>query len=309
MLEIDTQNLVNFFAEKTLNAHVNRHIEPLVEARIKDLMKAKGVFIIYANHQGHADGIALAVISEYFRQLAVCVGFDLKGFAAPMARSWSSGDQNIELKQSYDLLSGAGRKYGLESFPVTRKKDAKYGMDRRQMILELRPFREKLQQGYGIMILPEGSVDGGSYVKGTKKIKGMRKIDDDSLMLWIKLAEKEKPQPDSEIVLQPLALHGSFNLARKENGATRLTPEGKWSLVAGAFGIPLGIQKIAATLLMPYTIHEVALKLGDNWMDKKEDFNKDAMRRLRPGLPPDAWGYYGESIEDNTQAIAVSTSS
>lgn len=307
MLKRETQSLVDFFAEKTLDAHVNKHIEPLVEARIKDLMKAQGVFIIYANHQSHADGIALAIISEYFRQLAASVGFDLKGFAAPMARSWSSGDQDIELKQSYDLLSGAGRKYGLEPFPVTRKKDAKYGMDRRQMMKELRPFREKLQQGYGIMILPEGSVDGGSYVKGTKQIKGMQKIDDDSLMLWVKLAEKEKPY--SEIVFQPLALHGSFNLARKENGVTRLTPEGKWSLVAGAFGIPFGIQKIEATLLMPYTSHEIAQRLGDNWRDRKEDFNEDAMRQLKPGLPPDAWGYYGGSIGDNAQAIAVSTSS
>ncbi|MBI2330268.1 hypothetical protein HYU94_02675 [Candidatus Daviesbacteria bacterium] len=286
MLERTTQRLVNFFAERTLKAHVDKHIEPSVEARIKELMRAKGVFIVYANHQGHADGIALAVMSEYLRQLAAEVDFDLKGFAAPMARSWASGDQNIELKQSYDLLSGAGRKYGLE----------------REMVKELRPFREKLKQGYGIMVLPEGSVEGGSYIKGTKRVKGMQKIDDDSLMLWIKLAGKD-------VAFQPLALQGSSNIAQKEDGVTKLTRRGKWSLIAGALGIPIGIQKIEATLLMPYTVEEITRHLGDNWMEKSEAFNNHAMRRLNSGLPPDARGYYGRITDDIAQTIAVSAAS
>lgn len=133
-----------------------------MKERFRKLIADDGVPILYANHQSHTDGMAIAALSEYLRNLVRDLAASkqsLEGFATLLAASMEHGQQGEELKSTYDLLVGGGHKMGLMPVSATREKDViLYGMDRGSVAIEVLPFARKLREGYGIALLPEGTV-------------------------------------------------------------------------------------------------------------------------------------------------------
>lgn len=293
--------MLNFFAGRVIDNLVVVQLTGAVDARINELITQGGTPVVYANHQGHPDGIALAQVSSYLQGR-----YNLPGLAAILASSMSSGQQGAQLKAVYDLLVEAGRKRGLEPIPFTRRKDEeRYGMDR-QTARELRPLGEKIREGYGLALLPEGSIQGGRHPEGMgiEDIYGMQKVNGGGLITFFELANRWSQA--GKTFFLPVALEGSFRIMQSlegevagETGEPKLTRRGKWSLFLAALGIPFGRLKIKATLLTPFTEKEIRGDLGDDWRRDDEGFNAYAMRKLLSALPHAAWGDY-RLIDDVT---------
>lgn len=348
MLERMPRRVVNFFAGRIINNLVTINSYKAIDERIQELVEEGDIPIGYADHEGHGDGIAIAKVSGYLRDLTAeprsrfhlprwlhpRPRYCIKGLAIILAKSMVTGDQSEELKDSYDLLVDAGRKKGLEPVPVTREEDQKrYGMTREQIVAELSPLREYLLAGYGMAFLPEGSIQGGRHPKekDIEEIYGMQEIKNNNLMTFYRLvkhaAHKRVPKKDGRPFYMPMGIYGSFRIMQSTEipgDKPKLTRRGKWSLVAAALGIPFGVAKIEVQLLMPFTEDEIAEDLGPDWTvsdrqwrdnpearRKVEAFNRYAMEKVLPGIPQKAWGFYGREAESAVvvQAIEIACSS
>ncbi len=289
----------DFLVARTINAHTDIRATQSVRDRFRELIFQGGVPIVYANHQGHMDGMALAAISEYLRNLASSGPdtYPLKGLVIPIAASIASGDQSEELKETYDSLKGGALRKGFKGFPVTRKKDQiQFGMSRTKIIGELRPFIDGLYEGYGIALLPEGTVQGGRHPKGEdiEQIYGMQTVQEDNLIDFFQLINRVLGKEGKWPFFMPVGLHGSYRIMQSPETEGRpkpiLTRKGLVSLVIGITGFSL--LKIQANLGMPYTEAELITDRGTaNWM---EDFNEYAMKKVIPGIPVVAHGVYAE---------------
>lgn len=289
-------NVKDFFAARTLRAHTDIELQNGVKDRFIELIDNDGVPILYANHQSHADAMAIAALSEYLRNLVrrpAAGDRSLKGFATLLAASMEHGQQGKELKSTYDLLVGGARRMGVITVPITREKDEiQYGMNR-HVIGELRPFVQALKNGYGIAILPEGTVQGGRHPKekGIEDINGMQEIGNNNLIDFFIIASRVLSEQGKWPFYLPVGLHGSFRIMQApEGGKPKVTRRGWLSLIVGVTGFSL--LKIQTTLLMPFTEEEIAADLGDNWMKNGPVFNRYAMSKIATVLPPVARGVY-----------------
>lgn len=284
--------------DDTLRHIVKIEYDQLIDNSFRELVAAGGVPIAYYNHQGHVDGMAVAAVSEHFINLTASLEEDyrLLGFLAILAKSMVTGHQGAELTHVYDLFEKGAIRLGAYPAPVTREEDRKYGISRKDIVRELRPLREKLIQRYGLMFSPEGTVQGGRHSIGEKRgnIHGMREPQNTNLVDLFRLAKKELEPMGRWPFYQPLAFHGSFEIMESLEGdeeGPKLTFSGALSLLAAALGIPLGLR-IQAKLLAPFEEGKIEADLGINWMDDGVSFNDYAMRKLKAGLPPIAWGVY-----------------
>lgn len=278
--------------ERTLTAHTNIAASQDVTIYYQELISQGGIPLVYANHQSHADGIALAVIAEYLRDLAFRAtgDFSINGFVVPFAASMASGDQSEELKESYELLKGASERKGLVGFTTTREKDEKlYGM--RKSMMELRPLIKRLHEGYGMMLLPEGTVQGGRHNEGAdiEEIYGIQRVENDSLTEYFELMKEifNRQGNGRRPFFMPVGLNGGFRIMQSTEGdppRPKLTPKGKLSLILGGL-TGLSLIKIQANLLMPYDEEEIT-----------GDLNDYAMRKVASGVPPQARGIYKEEL-------------
>lgn len=309
MLERVPSGVVNFFAGRAIDRLVTLESNVAVEGRFQQLIADGGVPLVYANHQGHADAMAVAIIAKHLKDLTLQPDgkYLVRGLATILAKSMVSGHQSKELTSTYRLLVGACRQRGVVPVPVTREKDSEqYEMSRGQIASEMMPLIRSLRNGYGIMSFPEGSVQGGRHPKGSslEDIYGMQEPGNNNLIDFFQLMGKVKP------FFVPVGLHGSYRIMQSEEGGKpKLTPKGKWSLIAAALGIPIGVLNIKANLLMPLTEEEIIRDLGSDWLKDSTVFNGYAMRRLLPGIPTIAGGVYRESFDETVRPIEVSAAS
>ncbi len=289
-------------APRILNFAVDLHSSEAVDNRFTSLIADNGIPEEYSDHQGHGDGIALAKVTRRQRKLAARAGYPFKGHAITMAKSWDTGHQGADLKNSYDLLKEAALKWGLVTLPSTRTVDElRYGLPRDQMVKELRPFIEKLHEGFGIALLPEGSVEAGRLRLGAtsgEDIKGMQKVTNNNLIDFYQLAKRVGKRTGKKPFFAPSAFHGSYRFIESIPGKEpKLTKLGKRMLFMAAIGLPLGRFRIQATMLMPFTEEEIIADLGSKWVEDGEAFNTYAMKKIAIALPPQARGYYGEQLK------------
>lgn len=301
MLESQLSSLINPFSERVIDTLVELKITPEVTMRTGELIREGGVPIAYGNHQGLADALALAKIAEYVKNISLQIpGHPVKGLAVIFAASFSSGHQGEELRRSYELLIGGGRSKGAEPVPVTREKDKVYGMSRDHIISEMLHLSRKLSEGYGIGILPEGSVQGGRPKVGAKSIEeinGIIEINNTNLTDLFNLIDRRLRRKGRFPYFQPFGLHGSFKIMQSpevESPKPKYTTEGIQALIFAAFGISTGL-KIEARSLMPYTEKNIVSDLGSRWREDPQTFNRYAMKRILPGIPLQAWGIYGKA--------------
>lgn len=289
-------------APRILNYAVDLHSSKAVNNRFAFLMADNGMPEDYSDHQGHGDGIALAKVTRHHRMLAARAGYPFQGYAITMAKSWETGHQGADLKNSYELLKEAALKWGLVTLPSTRTVDElRYGLSRDQVVAELRPFVDKLHEGFGPALLPEGNVEAGRPRLGAtsrEDIKGMQKVTNNNLIDFYQLAKRAGKRTGKKPFFAPWAVHGSYRFIESIPGKEpKLTKLGKRMLIMAAIGLPLGSLRIQATLLMPFTEDEIIADLGSKWMKDRDTFNTYAMRKVAVALPPKARGYYGEPVE------------
>lgn len=312
MLERVPSGGVNFFAGRAIDRLVTLESNVAVEGRFQQLIAEGGVPFVYANHQGHADAMAVAIIAKHLRDLTLQPDgkYLVRGLAAILAKSMVSGHQSEELTSTYRLLVGACRQRGVVTIPVTREEDKiRYGMSRDGIASELRPLIRSLRDGYGIAFFPEGSVQGGRHPKGSslEDIYGMHEPGNNNLIDFFQLMGRVTSRKPFFV---PVGLNGSYRIMQSEEGGKpKLTPKGKWSLIAAALGIPIGVLSIKANLLMPFTEEEIIRDLGSDWLKDSTAFNRYAMRRLLPGIPTIAGGVYRESFDETVRPIEVSVAS
>lgn len=296
MLERVSSGVVNFFAGRAIDRLVTLKSDVAVEGRFQQLVADGGVPFVYANHQGHPDAMAVAIITKHLKDLTVQPDgkYLVRGLAAILAKSMVSGHQSEELTSTYKLLVGACRQRGVVPVPVTRKEDRKrYGMSRSGIASEMLPLIRSLHDGYGMIFFPEGSVQGGRHPRGANRedIYGMQEPSNNNLIDFFQLIGRITSRRP---FFMPVGLHGSFQIMQSEEGdKPQLTPRGKWSLIAAALGIPIGVLNIKANLLMPFTEEEIIQDLDSDWLKDGPVFNRYAMRRLLPGIPSVARGVYG----------------
>lgn len=292
MLERATSGVINFLAGRVIDNVVIVNSTVAVEGRFQQLIAEGGVPIVYANHQGHADGLAMAKVAEHLRDLTLQNGQHfVRGLAVILAKSMVSGHQSKELTSIYDLVIGACRQRGVVPIPITRKKDEGYGLSRLQVAAEILPLIKSLRDGYGMAFLPEGSVQGGRHPKGSgiENIYGIQELDNNRLMEFFQLISRKISRKP---FFMPIGLHGSYRIMQSEEGSKpKLTPKGKWSLIA-ALGMPIGVLRIKTNLLMPFAEEEIIQDLGSDWLKDGPVFNRYAMKRLLPGIPSAAQGVY-----------------
>lgn len=342
MLERIPKPIVNFFAGRIIDNLVTINSYKAIDRCYQKLVAEGGIPIVYYNHEGHPDGIAAAKVSGYLRDLTEQPRsrlylpdwlrsnrrFGIQGLATIFAKSMVTGAQGEELKSSYDLLVGGGREKGLIPVPMTREKDRrKYNMTRVKIGAEALPLVRSLLAGYGMAFLPEGSIQGGCHPEGTgiEDIYGMQELDNNNLTQFYQLVvDKVAPKREGRPFYMPVGLFGSFRLMQRteaENDVPKWTKRGKWSLFAAALGIPFGITKIEAQLLMPVTENDIVAELGPDWKELNENWENDPVRRRRVatfnrfmmgellrGTPPAAWGFYGKTTEQGSVAPAIELS-
>lgn len=293
-------------ADKAIDNVVYLKASRRVKRRFKKLVAQGGISVPYSDHQGHGDGLALAELTELHCELAGEVGevetaFPLQGYAITMAKSWKTGHQGDDLKNSYELFEKAALKKGLVTIPSTRTVDElRYGLSREHMIAELRPFVEKVRGGFGIALLPEGSIQAGRHPEGKSKrhIFGAQKVVNNNLIDFFEFIErvaKKHHLGNGQPFYAPWAVHGSYSFIESlPEQEPKLTKYGKTMLFLAALGVPVGRLRlgIKATMLMPFTEEEVIGDLGPEWRKNQEAFNDYAMRKVVKVLPRRAKGYY-----------------
>lgn len=299
------KDLRNIVTARILRAHTDIKIQKGAVGRFKDLVVEGGVPVLYANHQMHTDGMALASVGGYLRNVTRERGFfgrhsigaeSIMGFATILAVTMENGQQGEELKLTYDLLVGGAKRMGLLPIAITRQKDQDvYGADRKKIGAETLPLARALRAGYGIAFLPEGTVQGGRHPEGSsiEEIYGMQLVGNDNLIRFFEFAERILTSEGRWPFYQPTSLHGSFRIMQSPKECKpKLTKEGKISIILAALGIPFGIKKIQANILMPFTEEEIICNLGAGWRSDPPAFNSYAMRRIAPYLPAVARGVY-----------------
>lgn len=293
----------NSFAWNILHNLVDFNPSNEVGNAVMEQMAKGNMPCVISNHEGHGDGIPFAVAAEYMMALWSQIGrdhpsrFPLRGFVAPMARSWATGHQGDHLKNSYELLNPAAQRMGLFTMPHTRPKDIrKYGLPKELLRQERNEFEVKLNDGFAPMVLPAASVQGGRHPEGAsmEDIYGMPLIKNNVIRDCYEAANNAASNLiGGESFFVPLALHGSFRYVRTEgDNEPKLTSRGILSLALGAVGLPLVLPKMQAKMLMPLTNEKMKADLGSDWLKDSMALNGHIMRLIAAALPPQARGAY-----------------
>lgn len=114
--------------------------------------------LIVANHQSHADGLILSLITEKIKDESPD---NINGFYLPIASSMVSGKQSPNLKKYLELLAPLCEHNNLFMIPVTRKKDIEVYGEENPNFSSIRKILNCHNDKFGMIFLPEGSVQSG----------------------------------------------------------------------------------------------------------------------------------------------------
>lgn len=139
--------------------------------------------ILATNHSSHSD---IESLIRLVQEIENQTGVNIEGWYLPVARSMLTGHQGPIIKSvQEDYKRKALEQARIKMIPVTREKDRKkYGITtvNREWA---RALRDSRTNGYGLIILPEGSVQSGSSADPfwplSKRRKGMQRPIDNAL--------------------------------------------------------------------------------------------------------------------------------
>lgn len=233
--------------------------------------------IIYANHQSHSDGFALALVIENLQRVR-----SIRGFVLPVATSFVSGAQDKWLARAYSLTKEPLLARGLLTIPYTRSVDVeRFGKTKHPE--EIKEWIRLAREGYSFAVLPEASVQGGRHSKdkGIDDIYGIQEIGDDNLLSFYSLLTRG----DRRAFFLPIGTHRSYRVMSPVDYRPDL------SVYPSLIG--LSRRKIAEVKAgMPVLVDEIAEELGSDWQRNKRGSNRFLMKKVAQLIPQQARGIY-----------------
>ncbi|MEI8067652.1 MAG: hypothetical protein WCG91_01725 [Candidatus Shapirobacteria bacterium] len=132
--------------------------------------------LIVSNHQSHADGFPIALLTEKITDLT---DENFNAFYFPIAASMATGHQNEPMKNYLEKVIPVLESKNLYLIPVTREKDEKeYGIKDKNFE-SIKKLLSAYKQGYGVIYCPEGSVRAGRN-DGNGGINGMINVEENN---------------------------------------------------------------------------------------------------------------------------------
>ncbi|MEK7070665.1 MAG: hypothetical protein AAB966_02560 [Patescibacteria group bacterium] len=165
----------------------------------------KKIPVVYLSHQSHADALVVGRITDKLRRASRMNGQDnLRGLYLPMASSVVTGDQSPEVADLYRLFTPVLEEKGLYLKSVIREQDRKRYDHQGQSHQAMKELLEAPNQGFGIAIFPEGTVEGGRTT--LDEVNGLQPIQENTLMHRF-----IRKYPD-RVVLLPVAIDGGYKI-------------------------------------------------------------------------------------------------
>lgn len=253
--------------------------------------------IVASNHQGHPDALALANLSGDLTTWATEENPDnpfLKGFNLLIAKTISTGEQDVRLQLELQLTRSYLKKKHLDVVEIVRQKDTKLGHKRNSgEVLEM--LRRGVMQGNGIMIFPEETVEGGRSGKDGI-IHGLQPFVPKDLPGLIVLLKQLGKKP----LIISFSIDGSYriinpntNSVTKEAYAAALNPFANAHLITTArVGTPIRHDEFERRIT----------QRGE--YPTKEVINREIQTQIALRLPEHARGAYGKTlVRENADSL------
>jgi hypothetical protein len=276
---------------------------PELRTRIVELTSQGMVPEAVVGHFNHLDPVVAPHACMRLVRLAEenGLGANLNRFVVTVAKSVPGGQQSSLLKEMYTPMAKYAKARGVDFFPITRDKDAKFfGMpkDKEEIDSLMSMLREK---GRGMIILAGGSVQPGRHPKGKSgdNIFGLQKIENRDIISAYVAMLRAGRDLDQQPYFLPIAIDKTYRMISSDS--LMPTPEGLISLsdsLSGFLGC-FGFKRVHITIRvgMPLTQDYFVSRLGPRWRHRPQEVNDILIREIAVLLPPNARGEYSDVKE------------
>lgn len=184
---------------------------PQYEEEVISLGQDGCAFEIVANHTSHADAFPAARIGfELASKVNPHLSFEdqIKGFLMPFALSMDKGTQGKLLTILFNDTKPTLNKLGTEPvFTATDNDLANDRVERANPVNFTRLMLKGVRDGKGIIIFPEGKVEGGRRDE-QGGLKGMQRFRKDSLQQSLRMSTFDK----TKVAVIPAGISGGYNI-------------------------------------------------------------------------------------------------
>ncbi len=241
--------------------------------------------IVYSNHQSHIDGYAMAKIAQRIISVDKLLSLGnerrLNGFYYPVAATLLNGKQNTKMTERFNaIFTPLFSRNGIETVPVVTDNDITQRGETGDNSEAVNILFSMQKKRFGLLIHPEGSVQGGR-TKPDGSIFGMKEIEDKySFARTLTILYLKYKQP---LVFIPVGTHGSYHLFSPERDTPTEKRFGKVDLTKGRARVSIG---------EPFTFETLVMVIGKNVGIPVKDYNsyQHALKFVRQH--PDVLTYY-----------------
>jgi hypothetical protein len=260
------------------------YVPGFIEQYTESLKEGYFPVVVGGPHNSQANGIELIPAADFLRNLSNEVlppEKQIEGFLLPLSKALATGKQGKWPKIFYDSTKNALARHFIRPSLTATENDMKL----RGVPANTREFAEDMamgmQEGYGIMVLPEGSVKAGRKDENGNRY-GMQPFVDISLKACIVLAKMHRRQ---NVVFIPAGIEGGIELHDPESKLPH-----RRALLAG-FGIgDAKIGKLHIGLPIKSDTPELAAMIRNhNWLG----VNDYVENRVADLVPQEMRGPYG----------------
>lgn len=249
-----------------------KHVEEFVEL-------LDGRFpVIYLNHQSHIDiGPMIQAVDKVNRVSKKEIDFNL-----PVAVSIKK-QQGEVIGNYFTAFAPWIEKHHIQIIEVARSSDRKkYNLEHTPDTVE--ELRNTVFGERGMILFPEGTVEGGRTNKTTGEKNGMVEVRNTQLPSTTKTSIE---QVGREVAYLPIGVNGGYNIFDVDNN--KIPADAIKALLLSE--IPFVNRKLATAVVgKPFTSQE--LITGGIDLDNVSDINTFLMKKVARLIPEEARGYY-----------------
>lgn len=195
---------LNRFEQLTENIEVI-YSDSFTQKLKEDLTRGHLVLVV-ANHQSHADAFPMAKVIQQITN--TINGFlpedqNLHGFRIPIAQTLENAGQSPYLTSAYNKFKPFVERFKLFPLLYSRKNDGNaFSLNTLKQVLGAR------ESGYGVAILPEGTVKSGRTTNGV--INGIQPCGEENLSILINAVDN--PGKGRKVLIIPVSINGTYNI-------------------------------------------------------------------------------------------------
>lgn len=249
-----------------------KHVEEFVEL-------IDGRFpVIYLNHQSHIDiGPMIKAVDKVNKISKKHIEFNL-----PVAVSIKK-QQGEVIGNYFTAFAPWIEKHHIQIIEVSRSSDRKkYNLEHTPETVE--ELRNTVFGERGMILFPEGTVEGGRTNKATGEKNGMVEVRNTQLPSTTKTSIE---QVGREVAYLPIGVNGGYNIFDVDNN--KIPTDAIKAMLLSE--IPFVKRKLATAVVgKPFTSQE--LITGGIDLDSVSDINAFLMKKVARLIPEEARGYY-----------------